>query len=413
MRRDSHAAAGGRVVALGTGAILAVVLALAISGCCTEGRKAKTTMAVSAVELSHIPADGWTALVVSSRGRITSDLTLPQNVLLKFENGGCLEVDSGATLTVAGPIEAPPVRIFSGGGNVLFGPGRVTEVYPQWWGAQADDALDDTAAIQSAIDSLAYKGRCAKEHVPPNTGVVLFPAGRYLISSRLTLYDGTTMEGRSPNRTILQAAARLPVMLQRPDLTPPPEGKEYNYDTRVNGVRIAGLTFNGNKQCELGLDFTNVGYSQLENVTVRECATGIRMGGLAMHNVLTNISVAYCATGIEINRCSEHGLVLGGHFGNCATGLLVNFAQGYTIYGTSFEGYRDAAIDVKGGDSVNMDHLWFAAPAPATAIRIAPGVSGCAVANPRFHGATPPKIDDLGTDTLVLSGVRRLPGKPE
>jgi hypothetical protein len=55
-------------------------------------------------------------------------------------------------------------QVFTGVGRVAFSWGRIKEVYPQWWGSRADSATNDTAAIQSAVDSLS-------------AGVVFFPAG--------------------------------------------------------------------------------------------------------------------------------------------------------------------------------------------------------------------------------------------
>ena len=348
------------------------------------------------------PAQGWKSLVISSARIVKAELTIPSNVCLRFEDGGTCDVREGATLTINGPIEAPLVRVFRGNGDVFFGPGHVKEAYPQWWGAQTDDDLDDTAAVQAAINSMSYKGQYRKEHVPPNTGIVCFPSGRYTVSATLKLYDGTALKGSAaPDRSELRASRLLPAILQRPDLTPPPEGTEYNYDTRINGVRISTLLLNG-KGSPVGLDMTNIGYSLIDDMMVRECETGILLGGLAMHNSFRNINVYSTHTGIEVNRCAEHGSIFGGSISACEIGISVRMAQGWTVYGTSFEGYRTTGVDVKGGDSVNLDHLWFAAAPPATAIRIAPGVSGCSIISPRFHGATPRRIDDRAKDTLIM-----------
>ena len=347
------------------------------------------------------PEQGWKSLVISSARIVKSDLTIPSNVCLRFEDGGTCDVREGATLTINGPIDAPLARVFPGKGDVCFGPGHVKEAYPQWWGAHTDDDLDDTAAIQAAIDSMSYKGQYSKEHVPPNTGIVCFPSGSYTVSTTLRLYDGTTLKGgAAPDRTELRASRPLPAILQRPDLTAPPEGSEYNYNARISGVRISTLQLNG-KGSSVGLDMTNVGYSLIEDVIVRECKTGILLGGLAMHNSFRNINVYTTHTGIEVNKCAEHGSIFGGSVSKCEIGISIRMAQGWTVYGTSFETYKNTGIDVQAGDSVNLDYLWFSARPPATAIRIAPEASACSIINPRFHGTTPRRIDDRASDTLI------------
>ena len=61
----------------------------------------------------------WKTVVISLVRTVSSDLTIPPTVSLKFENGGVCDVKAGATLTINGPLEAPMVRVFRGGGSVV------------------------------------------------------------------------------------------------------------------------------------------------------------------------------------------------------------------------------------------------------------------------------------------------------
>ena len=95
-----------------------------------------------------------TTVVISNSQTVSTDETIPATMTMRFLRGGSLSIDAGKTVTVNGQIDAGLFQIFEGAGSVAFGLGAVREVYPQWWGANPTDSVDDTAAIQAAIDSL-------------------------------------------------------------------------------------------------------------------------------------------------------------------------------------------------------------------------------------------------------------------
>ena len=80
---------------------------------------------------------------------LTTAETIPQNITLKFEDGAVL--DGAGILTHNGSIEANMRQIFGVSFNII-GSTQVKEAYPEWWGAIANDATDDTDAIQAAVD---------------------------------------------------------------------------------------------------------------------------------------------------------------------------------------------------------------------------------------------------------------------
>lgn len=55
--------------------------------------------------------------------KISSDLTLPANVMLFFAPGSSLSVDGGVVITIKGTVIAPASQIISGTGSVVFGSG--------------------------------------------------------------------------------------------------------------------------------------------------------------------------------------------------------------------------------------------------------------------------------------------------
>ena len=76
--------------------------------------------------------------------------------------------------------------------TVLFAPGAVESLRPEWFGANPYDLLDDTKAIQIAVNSL-----------PTNGGTVQFQDGQYLTSSKITVSkNGVYFKGTKPANDI-------------------------------------------------------------------------------------------------------------------------------------------------------------------------------------------------------------------
>lgn len=114
----------------------------------TVGTQAALTAALAAISISqkvlYLQPGTWS---------ITADLTIPSNVTLKVERGVVLSIATTKTLTINGGLDAGLYQVFScvGTGKVVFGSGSVKEVYPQWWGAIADNSTDSTSALQAAF----------------------------------------------------------------------------------------------------------------------------------------------------------------------------------------------------------------------------------------------------------------------
>ena len=151
------------------------------------GQSNDTTAFKSALE--KIGSEAGTLLVARAGYRVDT-ITIPETVDLRFINGGHLIISEGQTLTVRGGIDAAPVKIFQG---AVEGSPRVSSVYPQWFGAKGDGESDDTSALQQAAD-------LARE----SFGRQLFiPAGRYAITSNLTLRCNVESRGTLEKRIIL------------------------------------------------------------------------------------------------------------------------------------------------------------------------------------------------------------------
>lgn len=166
---------------------------------------------------STIPVTGGTAWLPPGTYRIGSDLTVPPHVTLAFAAGATLKPDSGDTVTINGPLQAPLSQIFdtSAGGEVVFGPG-VTEFYRfEWWGAKADAAhdgggTDSTVAINAAIAAIRVSGADGLQK--GGGAVALANKGYYRITSTIEFprqqvidlvgagrYSGFVFAGEAPN----------------------------------------------------------------------------------------------------------------------------------------------------------------------------------------------------------------------
>lgn len=128
-------------------------------------------------------------------------LRIPPHITLHFMPGGSLDIQD-AVLTLEGSIEAGAWHIFTGEGNiVLKGKPLSTAamVYPQWWGAQGHDALDDTRAIQAAITAIQPVVNGHQGHT------LYFPPGMYLVTDTLRCEGGVTFKGAGMASSIIRS----------------------------------------------------------------------------------------------------------------------------------------------------------------------------------------------------------------
>jgi len=128
---------------------------------------------------------------------LSTDITIPSNIVIKIENGALLSIDSTKTFTVNGFFSAGLYQVFSGDGSVSFGTGAIEEVYPEWFGAIANGSTDSSLAIQKAVDaSLASSIRFT------------FSNGEYYISTQINVvsqngYDSFYLSGQGAGNTKL------------------------------------------------------------------------------------------------------------------------------------------------------------------------------------------------------------------
>lgn len=165
---------------------------------CTGSDTAAFTTAISNIGAFN----GTIAIPYSSTPCTVNDLTVPKNVALDFYGGAGISVNTGQTLTILGPVNAPPVKIFynatAGQGTVSFGTTSPTdanstcvqkEFYVEWWGAVGDNDY-----AKGTTNAAAFNAAFIAQ---PN-GTTMRMNGRfYPINSGITYYNKfqTTLVG--------------------------------------------------------------------------------------------------------------------------------------------------------------------------------------------------------------------------
>lgn len=134
-----------------------------------------------------------------------NNLTITANITLDNSDGSGVFVVTGQTLTAVGPVVSPPRQMFfnatAGLGTVSFtGNKKLTEVFPDWWGAVGDGVVDSTTAIQSALTAVVTAG-----------GTLRFPVGTYKTTAPITLINKGNfgIVGAGKLSTIIQPSTAL------------------------------------------------------------------------------------------------------------------------------------------------------------------------------------------------------------
>lgn len=113
---------------------------------------------------------------------LTTNETIPANITLEIENGAI--IDGAGTLVINGSFDAGLYQVFGSSITIV----SLKRAYPQWWGALSNGTNDDTAAIQSAIDTVFDSAK----------GVtIFFHPGKYIITSPLTADPSGSVEQRN------------------------------------------------------------------------------------------------------------------------------------------------------------------------------------------------------------------------
>lgn len=171
-------------------------------------------------------------------------VTIPDGCVLKF-NGGLIK---NGRLTNA-YIEASRVKIFTG--DVTFSNLKNGILYPEWWGAVADNTTDCSSAVQIALNL---------------SKTVSFTRGNYVCNTALQCSIGASIIGESKYASIIKT-----------------NGITLHRYSKVSNVTIRAI----NKQTPYVLKVTNSGFGRNE-YTANISITNIKIIGGAFEDTVDN-----------------------------------------------------------------------------------------------------------------------------
>src|SRR5208337_2647181 len=118
----------------------------------------------------------------------------PSNMSLLFMQGAVLNIASGKTVIINGPLQAGEYQIFSGSGSISFVHNKTIEKYNlMWWGPPNDKSADAQPAIQAAINAV------------PDGAILYAPVNQtYAINSTITISNRNNLQfiTSSPNMNL-------------------------------------------------------------------------------------------------------------------------------------------------------------------------------------------------------------------
>ena len=197
----------------------------------------------------------------------TDDSTVPGNVTLKIEHGGKITVNAGKTLTINGPFQAGLNHVFDGSGKVVFGPGAVSEVLPEWWKTNAIPGTTDMGpALSSAANSISTHGGVIKLQCYTYLGTTTANPENNVYKSVMYLGSNTTLKGCGLNSSIIKLSSNSPVHASIIQNTNIGTG---NKNITVEDVGLDGNAINQTVERNLGAAFLRVRGLYLTRVEIK------------------------------------------------------------------------------------------------------------------------------------------------
>ncbi len=150
-------------------------------------------------DVFYVWAGGWAITgpiaVLTNDTAVVHDVTLPAEASVEIKDSATLNVSSGKTLTVNGPLQAAEYKVFVGSGSVV-----ARKVSLRWFGATGNGTADDSTAFDDAVDAVSgtaggeivvspgtYKITFAETFTPASTTPITITGA----GEELSVIDGT------------------------------------------------------------------------------------------------------------------------------------------------------------------------------------------------------------------------------
>lgn len=194
--------------------------------------------------------------------RIGTNLTIPAANVLIFEKGGKLKPSSGVKIIVNGEIQAGRFEIFdyTAGGKCclgIFTVAKTTFVFPEWYGASANNSTNNDTAFSRIFDTSFNAG---VENYQP----VILATGYYNFIAGFTVRSQSIVRGEMSRKTRLQISPAAGSGTAR--LITIPVGSD---NISISGVQFNVLTFPAGVRT-IGVGHANA-TDHASTLSIRDC----------------------------------------------------------------------------------------------------------------------------------------------
>lgn len=205
-------------------------------------------------------ADDNVTLTLSEIETVDDSFTIYSG--LRILDGAILNINAGEVVTIEGSFSAGQYQCFTGSGTVNFSPTHIKQIFPQWWGAIINDAVDDTIAINAAITSA---GTSYKQ--------IYISNGEYLVSSTIIIPYNISLLGGGFG-TVLKAIAGFPTTINYIDYNDTIRTFEapilfFTNEASYRGLRASNLRLDGDYIAPTGLVISNGSGQEYSSIYAR------------------------------------------------------------------------------------------------------------------------------------------------
>ena len=188
-------------------------------------------------------------VLIDSTVSTTGVTVVPVNLKLIVTVRG--RINNSHAVTINGPFEAGIHTIFTGSAAVTFGPGTVSSLKPEWWGAKADGVWTSgtdyygnptgiTCTGTDSTDAINAATTCATS----GQSVVEFQSGTYLATA-LNFDSGINWVGKGTKKTSASAGAPSGTVIKQingtnADFITTPSANSWIESASIRGIRIIG-----------------------------------------------------------------------------------------------------------------------------------------------------------------------------